>query len=236
MLVSIICAACSKEFEANRGQIRRGRKYCSWACYQSHADPIIHGHARRSSHSKEYGAWSSMKRRCYRITDKRYERYGGRGIKVCDRWLESFENFLEDVGPAPSPSHSLGRIENNDDYRPGNVEWQSDTEQANNKSSNRPITLFGETHTVAQWCEKLGLKYSTVNMRLNTYGWEPERALSYGRGNQRILTFNGRTMTLTEWALETGIDRKTIAARIDRMKWSVEKALSTAPYKDIKIA
>ncbi len=93
---------------------------------------LKHGHAKIAS--KEYKAWDSMKQRCYNPNSPKYYLYGGRGIKVCDRWLNSFENFLADVGLAPTSQHSIDRFPDNDgNYEPGNVRWGTDYEQRHNQ-------------------------------------------------------------------------------------------------------
>jgi hypothetical protein len=101
----------------------------------------LHEGGRRPTHgrtgTKEYRAWLSMKERCSYPRYQGYHRYGGRGISVCERWVESFEDFFQDVGPAPSPQHSLGRLDNDGDYEPGNVAWQLATEQARNRARPR---------------------------------------------------------------------------------------------------
>ena len=88
--------------------------------------------------SREYSAWSHIKTRCYDVDYPKYCDYGGRGIMVCDRWLESFESFFEDVGPSPSEKHSIDRWPNNDgNYEPGNCRWATKGQQARNRRTSR---------------------------------------------------------------------------------------------------
>lgn len=114
--------------------------------------------------------------RCTKPTDRAYSRYGGRGITVCDSWLR-FANFLADMGERPADM-TLERIDNNLGYVPDNCRWATYKEQNNNRRDNRFITLNGETKTMAQWCEQLGLPQKTISQRINGYGWSPERALT----------------------------------------------------------
>lgn len=129
------------------------------------------GHGR----SKEYNAWLGIRDRCYRTTEKAYPSYGGRGIKVCDRWLKSYTNFLADVGRAPTSMHSLDRINNDGNYEPSNVRWATDTEQANNKRNNSIIEYQGQKKTVHDWCRELGLNVSRTKNRL-LRGWSVDKA------------------------------------------------------------
>jgi hypothetical protein len=85
------------------------------------------------STSQEYATWKRMKRRCDYEKGNRWEHYGGRGIKVCNRWLNSYENFLQDMGRKPSPQHSIDRINPDGNYEPSNCRWATSKQQANNK-------------------------------------------------------------------------------------------------------
>jgi hypothetical protein len=89
------------------------------------------------SKSPEYKTWKNMKRRCDNPKGNRWMHYGGRGIKVCDRWLHSYENFLNDMGRKPSPQHSIDRIDVNGNYEPSNCRWSTAKEQANNTKRNK---------------------------------------------------------------------------------------------------
>ena len=89
------------------------------------------------TNSKEYATWSRMIHRCYNENNTRYSMYGGREIKVCPEWLDSFETFYKDLGPAPSPQHSIDRIDVNGNYTPSNVKWSTAKEQARNKTSSK---------------------------------------------------------------------------------------------------
>jgi hypothetical protein len=122
--------------------IRRGNTM-SCGCYNKKLSTerlvkIVTKH-NESSHNKtvEYTTWQSMKTRCYNPNNSRWDRYGGRGIIVCDRWLNSFENFLEDMGRRPEGKYSIDRIEVNGNYEPSNCRWATDKEQANNRTNKK---------------------------------------------------------------------------------------------------
>lgn len=126
--------------------------------------------------TSEYTTWKEMKSRCCNPNDHAFARYGGRGIKVAVEWIDSFEAFFEYMGTRPSADHSIDRIDNNGHYEPGNVRWATRKEQGRNKRNNLLVSAFGKTQTVPEWCEELGMKYSTVYMRLRR-GLPPEDAL-----------------------------------------------------------
>ncbi len=123
-----------------------------------------------------YKSWQKMKERCYSAKANRYHVYGGRGIKVCERWLNSFTNFLEDMGERPE-GMTLDRVDVNSDYTPKNCRWATYKEQSNNKSSNRLLTFNNETLTVSQWGDRFHIKRATISARINNYGWSIEKAI-----------------------------------------------------------
>ncbi len=138
-------------------------------------DRTTHGCTRTSSETKEYRAWSSMNQRCLNPSHRAWKRYGGRGIKISDRW-RSFEKFFNDMGKAPAGT-SLDRINNDGDYAPGNCRWADCHTQQNNRRSNVRITIGSESRTIAEWCRHFGLHHDTVARRIRL-GWAKERLFS----------------------------------------------------------
>ena len=117
--------------------------------------------------TKEYSTWGHMKGRCYNKSNAKYKDYGGRGIKVCDRWLESFENFFEDMENAPSKFHSIERLNVNGDYEPSNCKWATNAEQAVNKRKHRVVAYEGRFMPLSEACRLAKVSYQTALYRLN---------------------------------------------------------------------
>lgn len=115
--------------------------------------------------------------RCESQSNASYRRYGQRGIRVCRRWRSSFDAFFADMGPRPSPAHSLDRLDSDGDYEPANCRWADATTQARNRSTTRVLTCFGATRSIAEWIEVTGVKRGTLQGRLDA-GWPIERALA----------------------------------------------------------
>jgi hypothetical protein len=117
--------------------------------------------------TREYACWRNMISRCTLPGADRKKRYFHRGIKVCERWLGSFESFYADMGPRPSDKHSIERKDNDGDYGPDHCEWAVRTKQTRNRNTSKLITHNGETHSLAEWAERLGFNYKTIFRRLS---------------------------------------------------------------------
>lgn len=108
-----------------------------------------------------YSIWQGMRRRCLTPTFKQWADYGGRGIKICPEW-DSYDRFAADMGPRPSPNHSLERTDNDGDYTPTNCRWATKKEQQRNQRTTRRVTIEGKIYLVAELVELSGLKHDTI--------------------------------------------------------------------------
>lgn len=141
-----------------------------------------------SQGNDEYWVWAQMRSRCTNPAHAEWENYGGRGISVCDRWLDSYANFITDVGARPEGKRngravfSIDRIDNDGDYKPGNVRWTTQAAQTRNSRSNHNITHGGVTLCLTDWAEKLGIPQTTLHGRIHL-GWSDHEVL-FGRSSQ----------------------------------------------------
>lgn len=132
--------------------------------------------------SKIYHSWAGMKARCLNEKNPNYHRYGARGIKVCQEWMQ-FDNFAKDMASSWKEGLSIDRINNDGNYEPGNCRWATRIQQAQNTrnvSNARKYRFNGLFLTIKEWAKKLGIKRSTLDMRLNAYGWPLNKALNGG--------------------------------------------------------
>ena len=127
------------------------------------------------SYDNAYWSWKAMIRRCTNPSHDSYPHYGGRGIKVCDRWM-IYENFKHDMGDRPK-GLSIDRIDPDGNYEPGNCKWSTSHEQSNNRRYNRIISYEGKEYTCSQLARAYGIEPSTLNMRLYRYNWPIKQAL-----------------------------------------------------------
>lgn len=124
----------------------------------------------------EYKIYVGMIQRCTNPKSPGYKNYGGKGVRVCERWRASFLAFLQDMGRRPSSQYSIDRIDSRGDYAPENCRWATWLQQGRNKSTNRILTVDGLSMTVSAWSEKVNISKSTILMRLNR-GWSMEQAV-----------------------------------------------------------
>lgn len=165
---------CGKELAVTSNALRKNNtKSCGCLKTETVRRPRTHGLSR----TPEYVTWTNMISRCEYENRPDFEHYGGRGIRVCERWRGSFQAFVDDMGKRPFPRATLERIRVDEDYEPGNCRWASQKEQTRNKRTSFLVTINGETKTVSEWAEMYGLNQRLVRERL-IRGWPPEEAVS----------------------------------------------------------
>ena len=134
------------------------------------AKNTVHGHSQRGKRSAEYNSWINMRSRCYDPINKEWANYGGRGITICERWRESFEIFLADMGTKPSRRHQIDRIDNNGHYEPDNCRWATPMQNAQNTRRNIFLEHNGKRLTQSEWARVVGLSPATICER-RAAGW-----------------------------------------------------------------
>lgn len=155
-------------------------RYSTPRVYSAQRNAKVAGAARKHGMhgTPTYGSWRSMKRRCHDPKHKSYPRYGARGVAVCDRWRESFESFLADMGPRPN-GKTLDRFPNpNGHYEPGNCRWATPAEQARNRRDNVLVTIGERTQCLADWAKEYGIDRYRVSCRIHQRGWTAHRAIT----------------------------------------------------------
>lgn len=125
--------------------------------------------------TRSYSIWRNMKARCSNPNNTHWDYYGGKGIKVCDRW-QSFNNFFEDMGESPDET-TIERIDGNRDYEPSNCKWATHTEQMRNVSRNVNLTHNGVTQCLAEWARHINVSFTTLRNRIQR-GWSVEKAVT----------------------------------------------------------
>lgn len=158
------CDCGSISIVAASNLARNNAKSCG--CNRSES-LVKHGLTRKGAgQPPEYQVWSQMIQRCTNPKNKSYKYYGGRGIMVCKRWLNSFENFIADMGMRDSQKHSIERSKNNLGYNPKNCRWATQLEQARNTRRVRLLSFNGEKLSMMNWAEIIGIKYGTLRSRI----------------------------------------------------------------------
>jgi len=183
------CSCGTRDYVTTSQSLRKGSKggARSCGCISRELSAVrigqqsrTHGETKledgKQTETPEYRAWKSIKTRCHNQRYKQFKDYGGRGIKVCSRWRESFTAFLQDMGRKPSPAHSIERRDTDGDYEPGNCYWATDEEQRRNKRTTVLITIEGVTRVRCDWLRLLGVSRSTYTWR-RKQGWTEVESL-----------------------------------------------------------
>lgn len=174
---------CGNFIETQEGHLRSGHtKSCG--CLQRDISSQYHIKHNKCD-TRLYNTWCNMKKRCYAVKFKDYRNYGGRGIKVCDEWLNDFMSFYDwSMNNGYKECLSIDRIDVNGNYEPSNCRWATMKQQSRNTRRNNIVTFNNVSHCVTDWCDLLGIKRNTVYKRLS-YGWNMHEALGLvkrGRG------------------------------------------------------
>lgn len=154
---------CGNEFIGRLVEIKSGRHLGCGCRAKTHG---LAGADAKGHRTKEYNTWLNIKKRCYNKNNPKYADYGGRGIRVCDRWLNNYPNFLSDIGDAPSNLHSIDRIDNGKDYNPINCRWATPKEQARNRRKNLLLSYNGETLCLSEWAERIKIDQKVLRKRI----------------------------------------------------------------------
>lgn len=168
-----LCDCGTSKIISSNKLIKGNTKSCG-CLHKEVASGLLATH--RKTRTAEYVAWVGIKGRCLNTENKNYSNYGGRGIGIDDRWAESFENFLDDMGNKPTPSHSIDRIDNDGNYSLENCRWATKKVQARNRRITRTIEYNGESKSLAEWAEVTGIHRATIASRISA-GWTTGRAL-----------------------------------------------------------
>lgn len=154
---------CGNETVVLASNLRKGHTTsCGCLALERQSAPKSHGMSNRP----EYRVWRAMLDRCLREKATAYRHYGGRGITVCERWLVDFSSFYLDMGPRPTPKHTLERVKNHLGYGPDNCMWATKKTQARNRRSSVMVEFNGESRCLTEWAELAGVEVRTIKRRI----------------------------------------------------------------------
>lgn len=216
---------CGKEKTVDSYNLRHG-KSLSCGCLSREITSKtrkVHGLTKTRIH----GIWSNMKTRCYNTNDHAFERYGGRGITVCEEWKDDFMSFYNwAMSNGYKDDLSIDRIDNNKGYSPDNCRWATAKEQNNNKRNVYKVTYQGKTQTLSQWAVELNVSHGILLRRFNK-GLPLNEVFDTDKYSTfKLITYNGETKNIKQWAETLGIPYKTLYKRISD-GWTIKTAFNT---------
>jgi hypothetical protein len=176
-------------------------------------------------HTTEYRSWTSTLTRCTNPRHEYYNRYGGRGITICDRWRDSFQAFYADMGPKPGPEYTIERENNDGNYEPGNCKWDTRKNQARNRSTNHLIQHDGQMKTSIELGELVGVSRQAMVQR-QRYGYNNEQLTKPPR-TPTLYAFDDKNMSLHDWGVYLGSNYYALHNRIYVLKWPLARVFST---------
>lgn len=192
--IVLVRCTCGNEV-AKRLEDIKYKNVKSCGCLTNRVNPPVnvkHGYAATNSKTPEYSTWLRMIHRTEKdIINSKW--YLDKGIKMCDKWRNSFESFLKDMGPRPSNNHSIDRIDSNGDYCPENCRWATNFEQNRNKSSNVLIEYKNKSQCLKDWCIELGISYPAIQTRIKKLKWDPVLALAKPIKTRRKVSSESRS-------------------------------------------
>lgn len=208
--------SCGNTHEANSTALLSGKtRSCKCLAKELTAKKFTQ-HA--GSKTPEWNTWQGMRQRCYNQKNKKYPLYGGRGVTVCDRWLNSFEAFRSDMDLKPSSAHSLDRIDVNGNYEPLNCRWATPKVQSNNTRETQHVTIDGETKPLQYWIDQFGIAGQTVRNRIRSGAPQSD----WFKDPYRSHTIGSESKPVKEWAIHFGLKPDTVYRRIG-LGWPEEK-------------
>jgi len=187
-----------------------------------------HGYAQRENCHPDYSVWRGMINRCHGYS-KMSKAYKDRGIKVCDRWRESFGDFIQDLGCRPSPEHTLDRIDVNGNYTPENCRWATNQEQAYNKTNTRIIEFNGKSMNILEWSKETSIPTEVISSRVDKR-WSPQKILTTPVRKQAVhIEYQGETKTLGEWIKYLNLPENRTRSRY-RRGWPTDKLFAAHSF------
>jgi len=179
----VLCLCdCGNEKEKKIKELENGSTKSCGCLHSDRAKVFNKKHG--GCNTSEYRSWQGLKSRVFNKKNKKYPNYGGRGIVICDRWKDSFENFLKDIGKKPTGKYTIGRIDNDGDYCPENCRWENDFQQAQNKTNNTKILYNGELKCIDTLARECGVERRKFRWRISK-GLNIEQSITLSRSETK---------------------------------------------------